>query len=130
MALDGEGCGQFDATLSVAADGEGAFTWDLTYEGQATRAYTMLATNDPRRYVLDENNGILIEYRLVGNQLTGLFTIEGQHIGATWFRSGERLDALLPGYDASPSTSVGPGGVEVDTYLVTSLQRCSLFREE
>jgi hypothetical protein len=116
-------------TTLVIGDDERGLSWDLTYEGQATRAYTLVPTDDPARWVLDENNnGLLVDHFVAGDQMIGLFTISGQHIVFNWLRSGDRMDVLMPGFAADAPRQTSLGELQLDAFASSSFQRCTLFR--
>lgn len=60
--------------------GRDAWTWRITYgegENAQVRAYELLPGDAPGRFVVDEKNGVLLDDRLEGNVLVGMFEVGG-----------------------------------------------------
>lgn len=127
---------EFTMTLEIAPrEGSEALTWKTTYGmGDAppeVRDYKLVPTSTPGRFVIDEQNGIQLDTFLVGDTLYQNFFLPGSGAGlvARWQLRGPALELEIPGWFVRQgSTSTGPGGVQVTSFPLTSLQRCQLSR--
>ena len=112
------------------------FQWTIIYEGaqgRSERLYTLVAKDpDNGLFVIDENNGILLDATLIGDTLTEHFTVGGQRIWTT-----SRLQQTVSGReihfelstadDTQANKSGGKDGIpEVSSLRLSNQQRAIL----
>lgn len=123
-----------DMTLDIQpiADRAGAYTWHITYGGQATRAYDLLPTEQPGRFVIDENNGIVLTQAAVGDVLYGAFTV-GQSllVGRIERTSADTIVYEISTWPTEPdATTGGEDTPQVTTRALRTVQRAELQRRD
>ena len=110
------------------------YTWAIIYRGpgfEQVRPYTILA--DPTiagRYVVDEHNGILLPSYLVdGNILVSEFQVGNIRLLTREVFRGNQYDFEISIMSRFPElrSDLG-GGFVVDSYRVSSMQKCELRR--
>lgn len=112
----------------------GEFTWTLIYRdasGEQVRPYVMRADPAvPGRYILDENNGILISnYLQGGNLLYSDFEVQGIRLRTRDLFQHNRYDFEIGIGATTPEISSDLGdGLVVDSYRVLNTQKCSMRR--
>lgn len=112
----------------------GEFTWTLIYRdasGEQVRPYVMRADPAvPGRYILDENNGILIaNYLQGGNLLYSDFEVQGIRLRTRDLFKRNRYDFEIGIGATTPEISSDLGdGFVVDSYRVLNTQKCTMRR--
>lgn len=94
--------------------------------------HLMIPTTRPGQYVLDQQNGVGIDTVAVGNLLFQNFYTSntGRATTSRWEVRGDRIEMEMSGFAVRPGrNTVGPGGVQVTSFGLVSLQRCTLTRE-
>ena len=110
------------------------YTWQIIY-GFATednRPY-ILAKKDTTgtHWVIDENNGIVLDQFWVGNKFSGAFTVMGNTIINSYWIENNKLMVEFYSIAAKPITTTGKGTEEspaVDSYRIGSYQKAVLLR--
>jgi hypothetical protein len=133
--------GQAEPTLTVEmeritepTENPDEYTWTIIYRGpgfEQVRPYTILADRTtPGRYVVDEHNGILLPSYLVdGNILVSEFEVQGIRLLTREVFRGKKYDFEISIMSATPELSSDLGdGFVVDSYRVSSMQKCELRR--
>lgn len=117
------------------ADSSNKYTWNLIY-GSATqdnRPYFLLPKDSSGiHWVVDENNGIVLDQYWVGNKLCGMFTVMNATIISKYWLEGEELVMEMLTIRAKPLSTTGKGTEEspaVDSYSVSGLQVARLRRQ-
>ena len=111
------------------------YTWQIIY-GSATednRPY-ILAKKDTTgtHWVIDENNGIVLDQFWVGNKFCGAFTVMGNTIVNNYWIEDDKLMIEFYSIAAKPITTTGNGTEEspkVDSYKIGSYQKAVLLRQ-
>lgn len=118
-----------------STDTKGRFTWNIIY-GAATednRPYTLISKDSSGiHWVIDENNGIVLDQYWIGNKFSGVFTVMGNTIVNSYWIEGDKLYAEFYSYAAKPVATTGKGTDEspaVDSYKVGSYQSAVLKRK-
>lgn len=112
----------------------GEFTWTLIYRdanGEQVRPYVMRADPAvPGRYILDENNGILISnYLQGGNLLYSDFEVQGIRLRTRDLFKHNRYDFEIGIGATTPEITSDLGdGLVIDSYRVLNTQKCSMRR--
>lgn len=127
----------FGMRLEVAPMRESIrLNWRTTYypadQEPQVRDHLMIPTTRAGQYVLDEQNGIGIDTVKVGNLLFQNFfaSTTGRATTSRWQVEGDRIEMEMSGFAVRPGrNTVGPGGVQVTSFGLVSLQRCVLTRE-
>jgi hypothetical protein len=111
----------------------GVFTWTLIYRdsnGEQVRPYLMRV--DPARagrYILDEDNGVLISnYLQGGNLLYSDFEVQGIRLRTRELFLRNRYDFEIGVGATTPEISSEVDGLVVDSYRVFNTQKCSMRR--
>ncbi len=130
---------RFQMELTVApTDKPERFQWTIVYDGEqgrSERLYSLVVKDrDQGQFVIDENNGILLDATLIGDTLTEHFVVGGQRI---WTSSrmvhsaegGEIHFELASANDTQANKSGGKdGSPEVLSLRLSSQQRAILKR--
>ncbi len=112
----------------------GEFTWTLIYRdanGEQVRPYVMRADPaTPGRYILDENNGILISnYLQGGNLLYSDFEVQGIRLRTRDLFKHNKYDFEIGIGATTPELTSDLGdGLVIDSYRVLNTQKCSMHR--
>ncbi len=118
----------FQMQLTIApTNNAGTLQWKIVYDGpqgKSTRDYLLLQKpSDKGQFVIDEQNGILINASLLGNCLSSHFSVQGQQLWSNYrlvsTAAGTELQFELFSADEADSTQSG-GKQEVPQ--VTSLK--------
>lgn len=114
-------------------DGRDAWTWKLTYGQQPAREYTLIPTERANRFIIDENNGILLDARLDGRTMTSVFALGEILIVSRYELVGDTMiNEIVTVATGSPRVSEAPGGQQgaaierIESHLVTGHQRAVL----
>lgn len=117
------------------ADSVNKYTWQLIYGGatEDNRPYNLIAKDTAKgHWVIDENNGIILDQFWVANRLTGAFTVQASTIINTYWMEGGRLIAEFYSLSAKPISTTGKGTQDspsVDSYKIGSYQVAILTRQ-
>lgn len=112
----------------------GEFTWTLIYRdasGEQVRPYVMRADPAvPGRYILDENNGILLtNYLQGGNLLYSDFEVQGIRLRSRDLFKHNRYDFEIGIGATTPELTSDLGdGLVIDSYRVLNTQKCTMRR--
>ncbi|MCU0687278.1 MAG: hypothetical protein MUF34_34375 [Polyangiaceae bacterium] len=120
--------------ITEATDVPGDFTWTIIYRApgvEQVRPYTMrVDPQSPGRYLLDENNGIVLtNYLHDGGLLVSAFAIDGLHLSTRETFRGGRYDFEITVTATTPELSSSVEGFVVDAFAVSSIQKCRLQRQ-
>ncbi len=114
------------------ADSINTWTWQIIY-GSATednRPYKLISKDSIGiHWVVDENNGIVLDQYWVANKLSGAFTVMNSTIINNYWIEGDKLYVEFYSISAKPITTTGKGTDEspsVDSYKVGSYQKAIL----
>ena len=112
------------------------FQWTIIYEGaqgRSERLYTLVAKDlDNGRFVIDENNGILLDATLIGDTFSEHFVVNSQRIWTTTrllqTSSGREIHFELSSADESQANKSGGknGTPEVSSLRLGNQQRAIL----
>ena len=91
-------------------DIQGTFTWQIIY-GSATednRPYTLIAKDSTNtHWVIDENNGIVLDQYWVGNKFCGAFKVKGNTIVNNYWIEDSKLMIEFYNIGAKPINTTG-----------------------
>ncbi|MBD1584940.1 hypothetical protein HC733_22280 [Pseudoalteromonas sp. S16_S37] len=124
---------KFPMALEVADVDQENADWIITYgEGktQQVRSYT-LKTIDASlgHYAVDENNGIVIDQYLVGNEFMSLFEIASSKIQSTYsLDSNGTMDVSMETFTFDPVRQKEVGQYTVANYALKVKQKCRLYK--
>jgi len=122
--------------LRIQPDSAGRYTWQLVYgqDKKDNRPYFLLEKDRAKNHwVIDENNGIIIDQFWVGNKLSGAFTVQNTTIMNTYWLENDTLYIEFYSISAKPLSKTGAGTDEsptVDSYKINSYQRAVLTRKD
>ncbi len=125
---------EFEMERIVAPTGiDGVYDWTIIYRsedfGEQVRPYSMLRDGAPGRYVLDENNGILITNYLFANGIMmSEFDVPGARLTSRETFRRNRSSFEITTTSIVPELSTGTAQFPVNTSQVRSMQKCKLRR--
>ena len=108
------------------------FSWQIIYgkETEDNRAYTLIAKDTAQHHwVIDENNGIVLDQYWVANKFCGAFTVQNNTIVNSYWMEGQNLIVEFYSIGAKPIVTTGNGTDEspkVDSYKMSSYQKAIL----
>jgi hypothetical protein len=118
------------------ADSASTWTWQIIY-GSATednRPYKLIAKDTTgTHWVIDENNGIVLDQYWVANKFCGMFTVQSSTIVNSYWMENGKLIVEFYSIAAKPVATTGHDTDEspsVDSYKVGSYQKAILQRTE
>lgn len=117
------------------AEPKGTYSWQLIYGagGEDNRRYKLIPKDTAGiHWVVDEQNGILLDQYWVGEKLCGAFTVMNNTIINTYRMEKDRLLIEFYSIGTKPVTTSGDGTDEipkVDSYRVGSYQQAVLTRQ-
>ncbi len=131
------GTERFDASLTVGKDeGANGVQWQLIYEASGNlprqvRNYSMRPINASKgHYVVDENNGLLLDSFIDQDMIYSPFQINGKIITATYVLIGKNKMIMdMPTFDAIPvrkSCVTGNPNLCAESFGLRMTQRCNL----
>lgn len=110
------------------------FSWQIIYgkETEDNRAYTLIAKDTAQHHwVIDENNGIVLDQYWVASKFCGAFTVQNNTIVNSYWMEGQNLIVEFYSIGAKPIVTTGNGTDEspkVDSYKMGSYQKAVLQR--
>lgn len=110
------------------------WTWQIIYggAGEDERPYTLkLVDSTKGHWVIDENNGIVLDQYFVAGKLCGMFTVGNSTILNNYWREGDNLVVEFFSVEAKPITATGSGtkdSPKVDSYRIGGYQKAILTR--
>jgi hypothetical protein len=114
----------------------GKYTYTLVYgagDEQQWRNYTLLATDAAKGdYVVDENNGIFLDVKVLGNRMYSLFEVQGTLLTTIiTFEEDQMVFEIVAARKESPRTSFAENEekTEVVSYPITTVQRAVLIKQ-
>lgn len=113
----------------------GRYTWQLIYGagGEDNRPYLLIPKDTAGiHWVVDEQNGIVLDQYWVGNRLCGAFTVMNNTIINNYRMENNKLVIEFFSIGSKAIATTGEGTAEiplVDSYRVGSYQQAILFRE-
>lgn len=114
------------------ADSINTWTWQIIYgsASEDNRPYKLISKDSTGiHWVIDENNGIILDQYWVANKLSGAFTVMNSTIINSYWIEGNKLHVEFYSISAKPVTTTGKGTDEspsVDSYKVGSYQKAIL----
>jgi hypothetical protein len=115
-------------------DSANQYTWKIIYgeKEEDTRPYLIkLVDTASGRWVMDEQNGILLDQYWIGDKLYCVFGLSGVTIVNAYWREGEHLMVEFASYPSKSVRTSGEGTEEsptVESYAVRSYQKGILSR--
>lgn len=126
----------FRMTLQVGkTDSVNQYSWTIIYGDSAKdiRPYTLKLVNPSTgHWVIDENNGIVLDNYLLSNCITGSFTVLENTITNLYCLENGKLKVTFISERLTDKTSSGKGNNDspfVDSYRITGLQQGVLERQ-
>jgi hypothetical protein len=117
------------------ADSTNKYTWQIIY-GSATednRPYTLIAKDTSGiHWIINENNGIVLDQFWVGEKFCGAFTVMNNTIVNNYRMENDKLLIEFYSIGAKPIATTGNGTDEspqVDSYKIGSYQKAVLTRQ-
>ncbi len=114
---------------------KGEFTWHIIYgkETEDSRPYILKAKDTTGiHWVIDENNGIILDQFWTANKFSGAFTVVNSTIVNSYWMENDKLMVEFYTISAKPLVTTGKGTEEspsVDSYKMLGYQRAVLTRQ-
>ncbi len=102
------------------------------YYGQerSERAYTLVKTENPNIYELDENNGIVLPIAYSKNTLFSTYEVAGNLLNNSEVFYEDRLDFMITMSSLDTKEAAGEAeGFQVTSYPVLVMQQATLYKE-
>lgn len=126
---------KFSMQLKISkTDSAGIYDWQIIYgdSGKDVRPYTLKQINTTAgHWVIDENNGIVLDNYFIGNCLTGSFSVMGNTIVNNYCLENNKLNIEFVSMKLADKKTSGKGTEDspsVDSYRITGLQKGSLVK--
>jgi len=120
----------------LPTDTIGNYHYTLIYgEGdmRQERKYTLLATDaDKGEYVVDENNGIVLDDKVVGNRMYSLFEVQGTILTTfITFEKDHMVFEIVATQKENSKTTIAENEdkTEVISYPISTIQRAVLIKQ-
>lgn len=117
-----------------ATDKTNSWSWQIIYgdETKDNRPY-LLTSNDSIgvHWLINENNGIVLDQFWVANKLCGAFTVQNSTIVNNYWMEDDKLIVEFYNVSAKPIATTGNGtndSPKVDSYKIGSYQKAVLKR--
>ncbi|WP_338349909.1 hypothetical protein [Nonlabens tegetincola] len=99
-------------------------------EERSERPYSLLKTNNPNLFELDENNGIILPTAYSENTLFSTYEVAGNLLTSTLIFNEEYIEFLISFSPLESKELAGEAeGFEVSAYPITVMQKARLFKE-
>ena len=118
----------------LPTDTAGHYTWQIIYGDKETdnRPYVLKPVDTAKgHWMVDEQNGIILDQYWAGGKLHGVFSVGGSLIFNTYWLEKGALQVEFTSMPATPQARTGYGTEEsphVDSYNVKSVQRGTLVK--
>ncbi|WP_052158411.1 hypothetical protein [Lacinutrix jangbogonensis] len=119
----------------AVTDSIGIYTYKIVYifDGKRNDRNYTLKTIDKEKgeYVIDENNGIILDAKLVDNVLYNVFEVSGNLLMTTeaFFLDYMTFEIVFSGKKEKTVTKATEDGTEVISYPVTVTQKAKLLKQ-
>lgn len=116
-------------------DSADVYTWQIIYgsESEDNRPYKLIQKDSTGiHWVIDEDNGIVLDQYWVANKFCGAFTVMNSTIINSYWIEGDKLHVEFYSISAKPINTTGKGTDEipsVDSYKMGSYQKAVLSRK-
>ena len=118
-------------------DSVGKYQYMIVYifEGKRQERQYNLIEKDAANgiYIVDENNGILLDAKVVDNVLYSMFEVQGSLITTTERFHTDYMDFEITAVNTSKKTESGTEGddaIKVTSYPVLTVQKAKLFKQK
>lgn len=136
FTLPGEKARQVNMELRIhPTDSVHRFSWQIIYgnAGEDNRPYTLIAKDTSKgHWVIDENNGIVLDQYWVAGKFCGAFTVMNSTIINNYWMEEGKLHIEFYSLSAKPVRTTGQGDQDspfVNSYQVKSYQKAVLIRQ-
>jgi len=133
--MHGKATQEFDMQLHILpTDTLGVYSWKIIYgdQQQDSRPYFLKAIDSSKgKWVIDENNGIVLSSYVMGNCVLGAFTVMGNTIADSYCLENNSIKVSFTSIRLGESSSTGLGTDDspaVVNYRVGSYQTGTLFK--
>jgi hypothetical protein len=110
-------------------DSTNQYTWQITYgdKSEDIRPYILKKIDTlPKHWVIDEQNGIVLDSYFMQGKLIGAFSVNGITIVDNYWIENDSLHFEFISYSTEPSTTTGKGTEDsptVNVYQIKSYQK-------
>jgi hypothetical protein len=118
-----------------ATDSLNKYSWQIIYgsESKDNRPYSLIAKDTAKgHWVINENNGILLDQFWIAGKFCGAFTVGSSTIVNNYWMDNGKLMAEFYSISGKPIATTGKGTEDsplVDSYKVATYQKAVLLRE-
>lgn len=135
--VSGRPAQEFTMKLTIQpADSSGWYTWHIRYgdDDKDSRPYLMKPVDAEKgHWVIDENDGIILDSYIHGNSFHGAFTVMGKTIIDNYRVENNRMFVEFFSINLSEKTTSGKGTPEIpfaDSYKISGYQAGVLDKED
>lgn len=136
-----DGCRQTSQTFTMhlriqPTDAGNQFTWQIIYgdDSKDNQPYILKPVDTAKGYwIIDENNGIVLDSYVHGNSLHGAFTVQGNNIVDNYTIENGKMKVEFFSIKLADKKQSGKGTEEtpfVDSYKISSYQTVILKRQK
>ncbi len=106
------------------------FTYTIIYGDTEPRLYNLKRTSDPNLFMIDENNGIILQGSYANQTLYSTYEVQGNLLNSTEIFYQDRMEFMIALSKVNDSTTTGDSSSAiVKNYPVTIMQRATLYKE-
>ncbi|HRX94355.1 MAG TPA: hypothetical protein P5158_09575 [Chitinophagaceae bacterium] len=126
---------QVDMELRIHKSASG-WSWHIIYgtEKEDSRPYILKpADSTGIHWVIDENNGIVLDQFWIADKFSGAFTVMNSTLMNSYQLLGDSLVVEFYSFGAKPLNTTGGGTAEnpkVDSYRIGAYQKAVLYRRQ
>jgi hypothetical protein len=107
------------------------FSYKIYYgQERAERAYHMQRTKDPHRFLIDENNGIILESYYADQVLYSTYEVAGNLLHSTEIFYDDRMEFIIALARVADTTATGTtDSAIVNNYPISVVQKATLYKQ-
>ncbi len=115
----------------LATDSTGFYTYTIIYGDQEPRQYNLVRTSNPNTFLVDENNGIVLESSYANRTLYSTYEVDGNLLNSTEVFYDDRMEFMIGLSKLRDTTLTGnEESALVKNYPVAFMQRATLLKQK
>lgn len=122
--------------IILPSDSANIYSWNLIYgeKNEDNRPYLLKRVDTSQfHWIIDERNGIVLDYYWIGKHFTGTFTVQSSTIFNQFYLNGNNLVAEFYSITAKPISTTGKGNEDipfVNSYAARAYQKAILQKKK
>lgn len=118
------GPSEIEMRLVIAPIDSGRWHWRITYGNEPERPYQLHVVDQAKgHYLIDEQNGILIDQYLVEDRLSAAFTVNGKLILFDYEMTPNGISIVAPSFNLANFRTTAGAGATVCSFALGGTQR-------